>query len=146
MLTSLWCLGMVKIVCVSGGFDPAHRGHMDYIRSAAELGDVVVILNSDDWLKRKKGYTFMAWEDRAAVLREVKGVMDVVTVDDSDGTVCQALEQIRPDIFANGGDRFKDNVPEKQLCERLGIEMMFNVGGGKVASSSEIVEKVRHGN
>lgn len=127
-------------VAISGGFDPVHVGHIRLITEAALHGDVVVILNSDDWLKRKKGYAFMDWLSRAYILRAIKGVVDVVPVDDSDGTVCEALIKHKPDFFANGGDRFPDNIAELALCQSLGIKTIFNIGGEKIASSSEIVK------
>ena len=127
------------VVCVSGGFDPVHVGHVRMIQEAAKHGNVTVILNSDEWLKRKKGYVLMPYEQRAEILYAIKGVVDVVSVDDSGGTVCEALKRIKPDYFVNGGDRFADNIPEFKLCQELGIEMLFNVGGEKVASSSELV-------
>lgn len=134
-----------KIITVSGGCDPCHSGHIRMILEAATYGDVVVILNSDDWLVRKKGYKFMGWEERAEILMGIKGVVDVVPVDDSDGTVCEALRRIRPDYFANGGDRKPGNTPEGDVCAELGIEMVWNVGGGKTQSSSWLIDAVRSG-
>jgi D-beta-D-heptose 7-phosphate kinase/D-beta-D-heptose 1-phosphate adenosyltransferase len=134
-----------KIIAVSGGCDPCHSGHIRMILEAATYGDVVVILNSDDWLLRKKGYKFMGWEERAEILMGIKGVVDVVPVDDSDGTVCEALRRIRPDYFANGGDRKPGNTPEGDVCAELGIEMVWNVGGGKTQSSSWLIDAVRSG-
>lgn len=133
----------MKTVCVSGGFDQVHRGHIRMIIAAAKFGNVVVILNSDDWLRRKKGYVALPWDHRAEIMGIVPGVVDVVKVDDSDGTVCEALRRIRPDIFANGGDRTAFNTPELALCEELGIEMLFHVGGDKIESSSEIADAIR---
>lgn len=132
-----------KIICVSGGCDPAHSGHIRMILDAARYGDVVVILNSDDWLMRKKGYKFMSWEERAEILMAIKGVTDVVQVDDSDGTVCEALRRIRPEYFANGGDRKVGNTPEGDVCAELGIEMLWNIGGEKSQSSSWLIDAVR---
>lgn len=132
-----------KIVAVSGGCDPCHSGHIRMILEAATYGDVVVILNSDDWLMRKKGYKFMSWEERAEILMAIKGVTNVVTVDDSDGTVCEALRRIRPDYFANGGDRKVGNTPEGDVCAELGIEMLWNIGGGKTQSSSWLIDAVK---
>lgn len=126
------------LIAVSGGFDPIHRGHIRLIQAAATYGHVCVILNSDAWLERKKGYVFMDWEHRAEILRAIKGVVDVVPVNDSDGTVCEVLERIKPDAFANGGDRKSDNTPELEVCKRLRIEALFNVGGEKINSSSEL--------
>lgn len=130
-------------VCISGGFDPPHHGHALYIMEAGKHGHVTVILNSDDWLMRKKGYIFMPWDQRATILGSFKGVVDVVHVDDADETVCDALRRIRPTYFAKGGDRTADNTPEVELCGHLGIECLWNVGGRKVASSSEIVQRIR---
>lgn len=132
-----------KVVAVSGGFDPVHVGHVRMIAEAAKLGDVVVIANSDTWLKRKKGYVFMTWEERQEILYNFKGVVDVYEAVDDDDTVCKTLEKLNPDIFANGGDRKGDNVPEVALCNRLGIELRWNVGGGKIQSSSELVAKAK---
>ena len=128
-----------KLIAVSGGFDPIHKGHIRMIREAAKHGEVVVILNSDDWLERKKGYKFMDFEERSYIAGSIKGVSIVTGVDDSDGTVCEALRRVKPDAFANGGDRYNTNTPEMSVCEELGIEMVYNVGGGKVRSSSHLV-------
>ena len=130
-------------VAVSGGFDPVHVGHVRMILEAAEVGDVIVIANSDEWLMRKKGYVFMPWEERAEILASIKGVLKVVTVDDSDGTVCEALRREKPTFFANGGDRKTDNTPEMEVCSELGIGLLWEVGGGKIQSSSELVKNVK---
>ena len=114
-----------KIVAVSGGFDPIHIGHVRMIQDARKLGNVIVFLNTDDWLKRKKGYVFMPWEERAEILLGIKGVKEVYS--------------------ANGGDRKPGHVPEYQVCEDLGIEMAFSVGGDdKPQSSSWLVEKSKY--
>ena len=132
-----------KIVALSGGFDPIHVGHVRMIQSAAEMGDVIVIANSDEWLMRKKGYVFMKYEERQEILNAIKGVYDVVKANDIDDTVCETLRYLRPDIFVNGGDRKEGNVPEHILCEDMGIEMKFGVGGDdKPQSSSWLIEKV----
>ena len=130
-------------VAVSGGFDPVHVGHVRMILEAAEVGDVIVIANSDEWLMRKKGYVFMPWEERAEILASIKGVLKVVPVDDSDGTVCEALRREKPTFFANGGDRKTDNTPEMDVCSELGIGLLWEVGGGKIQSSSELVKNVK---
>jgi len=133
-----------KIVAVSGGFDPIHVGHIRMIQEAAELGNVVVIANSDDWLLRKKGYVFMKYEERQEILKSIKGVVNVFKASDEDNTVCRSLKIIKPDIFANGGDRKEGNVPEYKVCENLGIELRFGIGGDdKPQSSSWLVEKAR---
>jgi D-beta-D-heptose 7-phosphate kinase/D-beta-D-heptose 1-phosphate adenosyltransferase len=136
---------MTKMVAVSGGFDPIHVGHVRMIREAAKLGEyVVVIANSDEWLKRKKGYAFMAFEERAEIISALEGVDSVIKANDADDTVCETLIKLKPDIFANGGDRKSGNIPEYKLCDELGIEMVFGVGGNdKPQSSSWLVNKVR---
>ena len=132
-----------KIVAISGGFDPVHVGHVRMIKAAAKLGDVIIITNSDEWLKRKKGYIFMPWIERQEILAEFKGVIDVIEAWDKDDTVCKTLERFKPDIFANGGDRKGDNTPEVELCIDLGIELAWNVGGDKIQSSSDLVDRMK---
>lgn len=125
-------------ILLSGGFDPIHVGHWRMIRAAKEIRSrVIIALNSDAWLIRKKGYVFMPWEDRAELLRAYH--VHVVKVDDRDGTVCEALERLRPLYFGNGGDRTAANPAEHEVCVRLGIQELFGLGGGKVRSSSELV-------
>ena len=132
-----------KTVMVSGGFDPVHIGHIRMILEASEHGDVIVVANSDDWLYRKKGFVFMEFEQRAEILASIKGVIKVSSVDDSDTTVCEAIRRLKPDIFANGGDRKRHNTPEQAVCEELGVEMLWGVGGERKAnSSSSLVERV----
>ena len=133
-----------KVYTTSGGFDPVHVGHVRMIAAAAKLGDVIVIANSDEWLVRKKGYMFMPYDERQEILYNFKGVIDVVEASDDDGSVCKTLERIKPDIFANGGDRKNDNVPEVALCNELGIELVWNIGGDKIQSSSELVANSRN--
>jgi len=136
---------MKKVVAVSGGFDPIHIGHIRLIQDAAKLGNyLVVIINNDNWLKSKKGYSFMTEIDRREIILAIKEVKAILItnhkVDDKDPSVCNALKDLKPDIFCNGGDRKKGNIPEYDLCKKLGIKMVFNVGyGGKVRSSSELV-------
>ena len=131
-------------VMVSGGFDPVHAGHIRMIRDAANFGDVIVVANSDDWLFRKKGFVFMTFEQRAEILNAIKGVILVDSVDDSDGTVCEAIRRLKPDYFANGGDRGRSNPPEQSVCEELEVKLLWGVGGDKkLASSSELVKNSR---
>ena len=132
-------------IMVSGGFDPVHAGHIRMIRHAAEYGDVIVIANSDDWLWRKKGFIFMEWERRVEILNAIKGVVLVDSVDDSDGTVCEAIRRHKPTYFANGGDRGRTNTPEQSVCEELGVELLWSIGGDeKVDSSSDLAKKARN--
>ena len=136
--------GNRKTVMVSGGFDPVHIGHIRMILDASKYGDVIVVANSDDWLFRKKGFVFMEFDQRAEILAAVKGVIKVSGVDDHDGTVCEAIRRLKPDFFANGGDRKKHNTPEQAVCDELGVEMLWGVGGNnKANSSSDLVERVK---
>ena len=139
---------MTKVVAVSGGVDPVHIGHIRLIKEAKALGDkLVVILNNDNWLKQKKGFVFMKEDERKAVLEAIRDVDEVVITEHpenpKDMSVCAELEKLRPDVFANGGDRWADNVPERQLCIKLGIKMVDNVGGSKAQSSSELVKQAQ---
>lgn len=134
-----------KVVCVSGGFDPIHIGHVRMIQDAAKLGHVIVIANSDEWLIRKKGYAFMSYNERQEILYAIKGVVDVVEAKDDDNTVCETLRHLNPHIFANGGDRGDTNTPEMALCKELGIQMVWGMGGNdKPQSSSWLINAVRN--
>ena len=116
-------------VMVSGGFDPVHVGHIRLIQAAAKYGDVIVIANSDKWLYKEKGFVFMSFEQRKEILNALKGVILVDSVEDNDGTVCEAIYRHKPDYFANGGQRHLSNTPETSTCEQLGVEMLWGVGG-----------------
>ena len=131
-----------KIIAVSGGFDPIHVGHLRMMQDAAQHGKLVVIANSDDWLLRKKGYVFMPWEERAELIGAYDFVDKVVMAKDDDRTVVTSLDELRPDIFANGGDRENHNTPEARFCKENGIEMKWGIGGGKIQSSSSMVKSV----
>ncbi len=132
-----------RIVMVSGGFDPVHIGHLQMFEEAKKLGDkLVVVLNSDEWLIRKKGKYFMNQEERAAIVRGFTCVDDIFILESDRNDVGEAIEKIRPHIFANGGDRRDEkDIPEAKTCKELGVEMIFNVGGGKVQSSSELLKQ-----
>ncbi len=132
----------MKTVAVSGGFDPLHIGHLKMFKEARLLGDrLVVILNCDAWLMRKKGYVFMPAIQRAAIIGSLACVDEVYIHESDDDDVSGALEKLRPDVFANGGDRHANNIPEYKVCEELNIEMAFNIGGGKIESSSDMVQR-----
>lgn len=132
----------MKTIAVSGGFDPLHLGHLQMFEEARAMGDrLVVILNCDAWLVRKKGYAFMPALQRASIIGALACVDEVYIHESEDDHVCHALEVVRPDVFANGGDRKVENTPEVKLCAELGIEMAFNIGGGKIELSSELVKK-----
>ena len=127
-------------VLLSGGFDPCHVGHLRMIQAAKAIrANVTIALNSDGWLLRKKGYVFMPFNERKTILQSIKGVVAVETVDDSDGTVCEALIRLKPDFFAKGGDRTKHNTPEQEACSWLGISIIWDCGGGKTQASSKLV-------
>lgn len=128
-----------KIICVSGGFDPVHIGHLRMIQEASKYGHVVVIVNSDDWLMRKKGYIFMPFNERCEILEGFEATGETTNVDDRDDTVCDAIRRIKPTYFANGGDRKTDNTPEMDVCNEVGVELLWNMGGGKIQSSSSLV-------
>lgn len=134
-------------VAVSGGFDPVHIGHVRMFNEAKALGDhLIIILNNDNWLRNKKGQEFMPQNERKEIIESFSSVDKVIItdhiIDDPDTSVCKSLEKIRPNIFANGGDRKDDNIPEYRLCKELSIDMVFNVGqGGKVQSSSWLINK-----
>lgn len=131
----------MKIVVVSGGFDPIHSGHIAMIKEAKKLGDkLIVAINSDTWLTRKKGRPFMTLDERATIVSNLRDVDEVeIGYDDTDNTSCDALRRIairNPNdeiIFANGGDRGKDNVPEMSVP---GVQCVFSVGGDNKANSS----------
>lgn len=132
-----------KVVAISGYFDPIHIGHIEYFQKAKELGDrLVVIVNTDKQANLKKGFAFMPLGERIKILEAIKYIDKVVVSIDVDKTVCRTLEILKPDIFAKGGDRTLDNIPEKKICERLGIEMVFSVGK-KIQSSSNLINKVK---
>lgn len=142
---------------VSGGFDPVHIGHIRLFQEARKLGDeLVVLLNNDNWLKLKKGFVFMPEQERKEIIEAFAAVDRVIISDHEENTddmsVCRGLMEIRPHIFANGGDRDERdaNSPlsslyrEREIHKALGIEMVYNIGrGGKVRSSSELVKRAR---
>jgi len=141
---------MKKIVLITGGFDPIHSGHIAYIKSARELGDSLIVgINSDEWLRRKKGQEFMSWEERATIVSNLHDVDRVINFDDCDNSAKDAIRKVRtinPNaqiIFANGGDRTKENIPEMDLLqEMLHLDFVFGVGGeDKKNSSSWILQE-----
>jgi D-beta-D-heptose 7-phosphate kinase/D-beta-D-heptose 1-phosphate adenosyltransferase len=142
---------MAKIVVVSGGFDPVHVGHVRMLEEAKALGDrLIVLANSDHWLRKKKGFVFMPEQERKEILESMRWVDEVIITSHGenphDMSVAADLERLRPDVFANGGDRKPEQTdiptPEYEVAARLGIELVFNIGrGGKVQSSSELVKR-----
>ena len=135
------------VVLVTGGFDPIHSGHIAYFLSAKKLGDSLIVgLNSDEWLTRKKGKPFMTWDERAAVTSALKPVDLVFAFDDSDNTAIDAIRTALKDfpdshiVFANGGDRGKDNIPE-MVFESDRVSFSFGIGGDDKKNSSSWILK-----
>lgn len=143
------------IVAVSGGWDPIHVGHIRLMEEAKKLGDkLVVIINNDNWLKKKKGFVFMPQHERKEVIKALRSVDRVIFTkhppNPKDMSISRELQNLRPHVFANGGDRNKKDAanPNSSLykdirtCEKVGIEIVYNVGkGGKVQSSSWLLSK-----
>lgn len=136
----------MKIVIVTGGFDPLHSGHVEYFKAAKALGDMLIVgINSDEWLIRKKGRPFMPWVERNTIVANLDPVDATLLFDDSDGSAVDAIRKVKelyPDdqiIFANGGDRTKENIPEMVFDD---VEFQFGVGGeNKMNSSSWILQE-----
>ena len=152
-----------SVIILSGGFDPIHKGHMRMFREASNLGHQVIVgLNSDEWLTRKKGKPFMDFYERKEILEGIKYISSVVKFDDKDDTANALITQVRTtynggmfnhiydDVnptgrndykiyFANGGDRGKGNTPEMDTCRKLDITMLWNIGGCKIQSSSWLI-------
>lgn len=125
-------------VAVSGYFDPIHVGHLEYLRMAKELGDsLVVIVNNNYQCKIKKGKHFMDENDRVEIVKALRFVDEVFLSVDKDRTVCKSLEEIKPDVFANGGDRATSEVPETPVCKKFNIKMVDGLGD-KIRSSSSL--------
>ena len=139
---------MNNIILVSGGFDPVHSGHISLIQEAAKFGDVVILLNSDDWLRAKKGKEFLPYKEREIIMGSIKKVIEVISFNDTDKTCIEGIKKaiIRfPNHnikFANGGDRYNDTTPEKLFCEKNGVETLWGIGGDfKMNSSSWILKR-----
>lgn len=145
---TLYTGGKMKVVLVTGGFDPLHSGHIAYFNSAKELGDILVVgVNSDEWLQRKKGRSFMPLEERKCIIANLAVVDNTISFDDSDNSAKDAIHEVREMyptatiIFANGGDRTKENIPEMDI-EDANVEFVFGVGGEyKMNSSSWILDE-----
>ena len=137
---------ITRVVLCTGGFDPLHSGHIEYFRAAKQLGSILVVgVNSDAWLTRKKGRPFMLSKDRVAVIENLRMVDHCILFNDDDDTAIEAIKNAQllyPNsqiVFANGGDRNKENIPEKSV---QGIEFAFGIGGSiKLNSSSELLDR-----
>lgn len=137
---------MTTYYIVSGGFDPIHEGHIEMIKAATKASNgVIVLANSDDWLCRKKGKNFHSMKTRKAILENLKGVIDVLEFDDSDNSASDGIRKARAKypnehlVFANGGDRGKDNILEAPVCHECNIDLVFGVGGDNKANSSSLI-------
>ena len=141
----------MRVVAISGFFNPIHMGHIDYISSARNLGDfLIVIVNSDKQVEIKGSVPFMKQDERLSIINNIKGVDRAVIAIDEDGSVCDTLREefkrLQNDpffdemIFANCCDRKEGYVPESILEDEIGITMVYNIGGGKIQSSSELIK------
>ena len=146
---------MRELVLVSGGFDPVHSGHIYLIQEASKYGDVIVLLNSDKWLREKKGREFLPFIERETIMKSLKNVIDVLSFDDSDKTCVDGIRKAinkypnHKIMFANGGDRNDKTSPdsEKKFCDKNNIATLWGVGGGyKSNSSSQILKRWREEN
>lgn len=139
---------MTKVI-TSGFFNPIHKGHIDYLQEASKLGDLIVIVNTDQQVAIKGSTPFQDLEERMKIVEALYFVDEIVPAVDEDGSVCKTIEKIVSEhkdcdfIFAKGGDRTLDNIPEKEVCERLGVKMQFMVGGEKTQSSSDLLNKIK---
>ena len=129
----------MKVVAVSGYFDPFHIGHLEYLEKSKKLGDhLCVIVNSDHQAKLKKGKSFMLAIERLKIIRSLKCVDSAIIAIDKDRTVCQTLRHICPDVFTNGGDQNNNTIPEIEVCNELNIELVDGLGD-KIQSSSWLI-------
>lgn len=138
---------MDKIVVITGGFDPIHSGHIEYINAAKNLGSILIVgVNSDEWLVRKKGQSFMPFEDRVSIIGALNGVDFAIPFNDRDGTAKDAIawaRKVYPNntiVFANGGDRTESNIPEMDFLDN-NLEFAFGIGGDKKNSSSHLLQE-----
>ncbi|MCK5061525.1 adenylyltransferase/cytidyltransferase family protein [Candidatus Parcubacteria bacterium] len=132
-----------KVVAVSGYFNPMHIGHLEMLEKAKKLGDyLVVILNSDYQVGLKGRVPFMPEKDRKKIVEAIRYVDEVFLSIDKDRSICESLRQVKPDIFANGGDRHQGEIPEASVCQELGIKMVDGMGE-KIRSSSILIQEAR---
>ena len=137
-----------KHVIVSGGFDPIHLGHLNLINEASKFGKVIVIVNSDEFLLEKKGFYLIPSNERVEIIKNLKNVENVFLSVDKDESVSESIKALAADksfnikFFANGGDRkTRSDIPEQKICEENDIELIFDVGGGKTQSSSNLFKE-----
>ena len=138
---------MNDIILISGGFDPVHSGHIALIQEASKFGDVVVLLNSDEWLRTKKGKEFLPYKEREIIMSSIKKVIEVISFDDSDTTCIDGIRKVinkypnRKLKFANGGDRNDKTTPETKFCEDNDVETLWGIGGIVKKNSSSWILK-----
>ena len=142
---------MKKIIILSGGFDPVHKGHIRMFKAAKEFPSIVIVgANSDKWLIRKKGSAFMCWEERREILESVRFIDEVCSFNDDDGSACDLIRIVNERFcddencsiaFGNGGDRTNSNSPEVDYCFDNNIELIWGLGGGKIQSSSDLINR-----
>ena len=138
---------LTNIILVSGGFDPIHSGHIKLIKHASDFGKVVVLLNSDNWLRNKKGKEFLPYSEREIIMNALKNVIDVISFDDSDKTCIDGIKKAinkyptKEIFFANGGDRNNATTPEKTFCEKQKIKNLWGIGGDNKSNSSSWILK-----
>ena len=134
------------IIVVSGGFDPLHSGHINMFKQAQQFGTVWAIVNTDEWLQRKKGYNLLSYNERELIVKSNRYVSKVIKGMDDNDNVVRNLQYLYKDkvhfAFANGGDRVPSSTPEMAYCLEHNIPMLFNIGGTKTESSSKIVRNL----
>ena len=138
---------MDNLILISGGFDPVHSGHIYLINEASKYGKIVVLLNSDDWLRKKKGREFLPFNERQIIMKSIKNVIEVLSFDDQDSTCIDGIKKAISKfpnykiMFANGGDRSKETTPELEFCKNNNIETIWGVGGSNKSNSSSWILK-----
>ena len=136
-----------NLILISGGFDPIHSGHIKLIQESSKHGNIIILLNSDSWLERKKGKPFLPFIERQIIMNALKNIFDVISFDDSDDTCIKGIQKVinkyknNKIIFANGGDRNKDTTPEKIFCEKNDIPTLWGMGGDNKSNSSSWILK-----
>ncbi len=145
---------MDRIIILSGGFDPVHKGHIRMFKAAKEFPSTVIVgANSDNWLIRKKGSAFMAFEERREILESIKFIDEVCSFNDDDDSACELIRLVNERYqskdgisicFGNGGDRTNTNSPEVNFCINNQIELLWGLGGDKIQSSSDLISKSKN--
>lgn len=135
------------VVVASGYFSPLHSSHIEYLELSKALGDIlIVVVNNDKQEERKKGKVFIECSERIKIIKALKCVDMVVEAVDQDRSISKTLSILRPNIFTNGGDQFNNNIPETDICNKLGIKMVDGLGEKKQSSSAIIARAKEIGN